>query len=159
MQALLAWRKYIAARPTLVLCEVVSLETLYTFFGAQMKTFAGWCTRFSRGVMTSYRRYVETRALNDAVGLSYNSMTQPFDAVDIYIDDLLTVCTNAPLRTLWPWVSADRGPAYADDAAAVSFSPEGLHGISPWLRKWRMAANTVKSQTMIIHPRLMSRLQ
>jgi hypothetical protein len=60
-----------------------------------------------------------------------------------------TVCTNAPLRTLWPWVSADRGPAYADDVAAVSFSPEGLQRhidtVVAWLRKWRMAANTVKS--------------
>jgi hypothetical protein len=50
----------------------------------------------------------------------------------------------------------------SDDVAAVSFSPEGLQRhdtVVAWLRKWRMAANTVKSQTMIIHPRLMSRLQ
>jgi hypothetical protein len=39
------------------------------------------------------------------------------------------------------------------DVAAVSFSPEGLvDTVVAWLRKWRMAANTVKSQTMIIHP-------
>jgi hypothetical protein len=40
--------------------------------------------------------------------------------------------------------------AYADDVAAVSFSPEGLQRhidtVVAWLRKWRMAANTVKSR-------------
>jgi hypothetical protein len=74
-----------------------------------------------------------------------------------------TVCTNAPLRTLWLWVRALIAALPADDVAAVSFSPEGLQRhidtVVAWLRKWRMAANTVKSQTMIIHPWLMSRLQ
>jgi hypothetical protein len=87
-----------------------------------------------------------------------------FDAAfDIYIDDLLDCLHECATEDAVAWVSADRGPAYADDVAAVSFSPEGLQRhidtVVAWLRKWRMAANTVKSQTMIIHPRLMSRLQ
>jgi hypothetical protein len=67
-----------------------------------------------------------------------------------------TVCTNAPLRTVALGEALIAAPAYADDVAAVSFSPEGLQRhidtVVAWLRKWRMAANTVKSQTMIIHP-------
>jgi hypothetical protein len=82
-----------------------------------------------------------------------------FDAAfDIYIDDLLDCLHECATEDAVAWVSADRGCLCGRRRCVLS--PEGLQRhidtVVAWLRKWRMAANTVKSQTMIIHPWLMS---
>jgi hypothetical protein len=106
------------------------------------------------------QRRVHECSERSAVGCLPRSWTRdPFDAAfDIYIDDLLDClheCATEDAVALGEALIA--ALAYADDVAAVSFSPEGLQRhidtVVAWLRKWRMAANTVKSQTMIIHPK------
>jgi hypothetical protein len=77
----------------------------------------------------------------------------PSTPFDIYIDDLLDC--------LHECATGGRCPGGALIAALpmrttslLCPSPEGLQrhiDVVAWLRKWRMAANTVKSQT-IIHP-------
>jgi hypothetical protein len=94
--------------------------------------------------------------LSDAFPLAKVGQGTLDAAFDIYIDDLLDCLHECATEDAVALGEALIGPAYADDVAAVSFSPEGLQRhidtVVAWLRKWRMAANTVKSQTMIIHP-------
>jgi hypothetical protein len=88
----------------------------------------------------------------------------PFDAAfDIYIDDLLDCLHECATEDAVALGEALIAALPMRTTSLLCPSPEGLQRhidtVVAWLRKWRMAANTVKSQTMIIHPRLMSRLQ
>ena len=80
--------------------------------------------------------------------------------LDVFIDDLLETLHTRPKELCIPLDSPDTDKisrlTYADDANAMSLTPEGLQGhidtIDKWLVRWRSLPNVSKSKTMVFIP-------
>jgi exonuclease III len=77
---------------------------------------------------------------------------------DIFIDDLVAgmhdTCSEHGIRMGQTDIAS---LLYADDANALSFTPDGLQAlmdyVHTWLNKWRMQGNFQKSKIMVFHPK------